>query len=88
MRLHRDLIFLFTKRNFTTQYKQTILGPLWLSLNPLLTAVMNMVVFGGIAKLGTDGVPQLLFYLSGTAVWSFFANCMTGNASTFTGNAG
>lgn len=85
---YRDLILLFTRRNFATLYKQTILGPLWLFLNPMMTAVMNMVVFGGIAKLGTDGVPQLLFYLSGTAIWSFFANCVTGNASTFTGNAG
>lgn len=85
---YRDLIFLFTRRNFATLYKQTILGPLWLFINPIMTAVMNMVVFGGIAKLGTDGVPQLLFYLSGTAIWSFFASCVTGNAGTFTGNAG
>lgn len=85
---YRDLIFLFTRRNFATLYKQTILGPLWLFLNPVLTAVMSMVVFGGIAKLGTDGVPKLLFYLSSTAIWSYFASCVTGNASTFTGNAG
>ena len=85
---YRDLIFLFTRRNFATLYKQTILGPLWLFIKPIMTAVMNMVVFGGIAKLGTDGVPQLLFYLSGTAIWSFFASCVTGNAGTFTGNAG
>ena len=85
---YRDLIFLFTRRNFATLYKQTILGPLWLLLSPVLTAVMNMVVFGGIAKLGTDGVPKLLFYLSSTAIWSYFASCVTGNASTFTGNAG
>ena len=85
---YRDLIFLFTRRNFATLYKQTILGPLWLFINPIMTAVMHMVVFGGIAKLGTDGVPQLLFYLSGTAIWSFFASCVTGNAGTFTGNAG
>lgn len=85
---YRDLIFLFSRRNFATLYKQTILGPLWLFINPIMTAVMHMVVFGGIAKLGTDGVPQLLFYLSGTAVWSFFASCVTGNAGTFTGNAG
>lgn len=85
---YRDLIFLFTKRNFVTQYKQTILGPLWLLVSPLMTAVMNMVVFGGIAKLGTDGVPQILFYLAGSALWSYFASCLTGNASTFTGYAG
>lgn len=85
---YRDLIFLFTRRNFATLYKQTILGPLWLFINPVLTAIMNMVVFGGIAKLGTDGVPQLLFYLASTAIWSFFSNCVTANAGTFTGNAG
>lgn len=85
---YRDLIFLFTKRNFVTQYKQTILGPMWLFLNPLMTAIMNMVVFGNIAKLGTDGVPQLLFYLSGNAVWNYFASCVTSNAGTFTGHAG
>lgn len=85
---YRDLIFLFTRRNFATQYKQTILGPLWLFVNPLMTAIMHMVVFGSIAKLGTDGVPQLLFYMTGNAVWAYFSNCVTGNASTFTGNAG
>lgn len=85
---YRDLIFLFTQRNFATLYKQTILGPLWLFVNPLMTAVMNMVVFGGIARLGTDGVPQLLFYLSGTAIWTYFSHCLTGNASTFTDHAG
>ena len=85
---YRDLITLFTKRSFSTRYKQTILGPLWLLLNPLLTTIMNLVVFGNIAKLGTDGVPKLLFYMSGNAIWSFFANCVTGNAGTFTDNAG
>lgn len=85
---YRDLIFLFTRRNFATLYKQTILGPLWLFINPIMTAVMNMVVFGNIAKLGTDGVPQLLFYMTSTAIWSYFASCVSGNAGTFTGNAG
>lgn len=85
---YRDLIFLFTRRNFATLYKQTILGPLWLFISPIMTAVMNMVVFGNIAKLSTDGVPQLLFYMTGNAIWSYFASCVTSNASTFTGNAG
>lgn len=84
---YRDLIFLFTQKNFTVSYKQTILGPLWLFINPLLTSVMYMVVFGNIAKLGTDGIPQLLFYLSGNALWSYFASCLNGNAATFTSNA-
>lgn len=84
---YRDLILLFTRRNFATLYKQTILGPLWLFINPLMTAVMNMVLFGGIAKLGTDGVPQILFYLAGNGIWAYFASCVTGNASAFTANA-
>lgn len=84
---YRDLIWLFTKRSFLVAYKQTILGPLWLIINPLLTAFIYVVLFGNIAKLGTDGIPQLLFYLSGTALWSYFSSCLTGNSSTFTGNA-
>ena len=84
---YRDLILLLTKRSFVITYKQTILGPLWLFLNPLLTSVVYVVLFGNIAKLSTDGVPQLLFYLTGNAVWSFFAACVTTNAATFTENA-
>ena len=85
---YRDLILLFTKRSFTVAYKQTILGSLWLFLNPLMTSVIYVILFGNIAKLGTDGIPQLLFYLSGNAIWSFFSTCLTNNANTFTGNAG
>ena len=66
---------------------QTILGPLWLFINPLLTSITYVVLFGNIAKLSTDGVPQLLFYLSGNALWNFFSGCVTTNASTFTDNA-
>ena len=84
---YRELIRLFTKRSLTVAYKQTVLGPLWLLINPILTALFYVVLFGNIAKLGTDGVPQMLFYLSGTAVWHFFASCLTGNASTFVSNA-
>ena len=84
---YRDLIWLFTKRSFQVAYKQTILGPLWLVINPLLTSFVYVVLFGNIAKLGTDGIPQLLFYLSGAALWSYFSSCLTGNSSTFTGNA-
>lgn len=84
---YRDLIFLFTKRSFVVSYKQTILGPLWLFINPLLTSVVYVVLFGNIAHLGTDGVPQLLFYLTGTALWTFFSDCVTKNAATFTDNA-
>ena len=84
---YRDLIVLFTKRSFQVSFKQTILGPLWLFLNPLLSSVMHMVVFGNIARLGTDGLPQMLFYFSGNALWGYFSSCVTKNASTFTDNA-
>lgn len=85
---YRDLILLFTRRSFTVSYKQTILGPLWLFINPFLTSLVYMILFGNIAGLSTDGIPQLLFYLSGTALWNLFSTCLTGNASTFTANAG
>lgn len=84
---YRDLIWLFTKRNFILIYKQTILGPAWIILQPLLTTLIYTLVFGGIAGISTDGAPQLLFYMGGTAVWSFFSSCLNKTASTFTGNA-
>ncbi|MBR2888828.1 MAG: ABC transporter permease [Oscillospiraceae bacterium] len=85
---YRDLIWLFTKKNFILVYKQTILGPAWIVLQPLMTTLIYTLVFGGIAGIPTDGVPQLLFYMGGTAVWGFFAACLNKTASTFTGNAG
>ncbi len=85
---YRDLIWLFTKRSFTITYKQTVLGPAWLFLNPIITSLIYAFVFGGIAGIGTDGVPQILFYLSGTAIWTYFASALTKNANTFTANAG
>ena len=85
---YRDLTSLFVKRNIITQYKQTILGPLWYIVQPALTVVMYMVVFGGIAGIGTDGVPQPLFYLAGTAMWQYFADCLTKTSNTFVDNAG
>jgi lipopolysaccharide transport system permease protein len=85
---YRDLILLFTKRSFTVTYKQTILGPAWIFLNPLISSIMYAVIFGGIAGIGTDGVPQLLFYLCGTAIWNFFSSSLSKNATTFTSNAG
>lgn len=84
---YRDLILLFTKRSFTVTYKQTILGPAWIFLNPLISSIMYAVIFGGIAGIATDGVPQLLFYLCGTAIWNFFSTSLTKNATTFTTNA-
>ena len=85
---YRDLCMLFVRRNITTQYKQTILGPLWYLIQPTMTVVMYMVVFGGIAKIPTDGLPQPLFYLSGICLWQYFNDCLTKTSSTFTANAG
>lgn len=84
---YRDLIVLFTKRTFALTYKQTILGPAWIFLNPLFSSIIYAFVFGGIAGMSTDGVPQLLFYLCSNAIWIFFSGCITKNASTFTENA-
>ena len=85
---YRDLILLFTRRSFVLTYKQTILGPLWIFLNPLISSVIYAFVFGGIAGIGTDGIPSILFYLCSNAIWNFFATCVTKNAHTFTDNAG
>lgn len=84
---YRDLIYLFTKRSFVLTYKQTILGPAWIFLNPLISSIIYAFVFGGIAGIGTEGVPQILFYLSGNAIWIYFSTCVTKNAHTFTANA-
>jgi lipopolysaccharide transport system permease protein len=85
---YRDLCSLFVKRNIITQYKQTILGPAWFVIQPALTVIMYMVVFGGIAGIPTDGVPRPLFYLAGTAMWNYFASCLTKTSNTFVANAG
>ena len=84
---YRDLIVLFAKRSFTLTYKQTILGPVWIFLNPLISSFIYAFVFGGIAGMSTDGVPQILFYLCSNAIWIFFSGCVTKNAGTFTANA-
>lgn len=78
---------MYVKRDIITQYKQTILGPLWFVIQPLLTTVMYMVVFGGIAKISTDGLPQPLFYLSGILCWQYFADCLNKTSATFTANS-
>lgn len=85
---YRDLISLFVKRSFILQYKQTVLGPTWIFLNPFVTTVIYTIVFGRIAGISTEGVPQLLYYMLSNAVWSFFASCINKTASTFTANAG
>ncbi len=84
---YRDLIYMFLKRNFTGTYKQTILGPIWFLITPLMTSSMFTVVFGQIAKISTDGVPQFLFYMAGNTAWAYFSSCLTATSSTFTGNA-
>lgn len=83
---YRDLFSMFVKRDIITQYKQTILGPTWFFIQPLLTMVMYMVVFGGIAGISTDGLPQALFYLAGILCWQYFADCLNKTSSTFTTN--
>lgn len=84
---YKDLIWLFTKRSFVIKYKQTILGPAWLFLSPIITSLIYSFVFGGIAGMSTDGIPHILFYLSGTAIWTFFSSIVTTNSTTFTINA-
>ena len=83
---YRDLIELFVRRNIVVQYKQTILGPLWYLIQPILTVIMNMVVFGNIAKMSTDGMPQALFYMAGNICWFYFSNCLNQSSNTFTAN--
>jgi lipopolysaccharide transport system permease protein len=82
----RDLVMLFVWRDFVSVYKQTILGPLWYIIQPLLTTVIFTFIFGSVAKLPTDGLPQFLFYMSGTVVWSYFATCITKTSDTFITN--
>ena len=85
---YRDLLVIFVKRNIAVTYKQTVLGPLWWIIQPALTVIMYMVVFGGIAGIPTDGIPQPLFYLGGIAMWQYFADCLGRTSSTFVANAG
>ena len=85
---YRDLCSLFIKRNIITQYKQTILGPIWFIIQPALTVIMYMIVFGGIAGIPTDGVPRPVFYLAGTCMWQYFSECLNKTSSTFLSNAG
>lgn len=85
---YRDLILLFVQRDFKTRYKQTILGPLWFIIQPLFTTVIYTFVFGNLAGLSTDGLPQFLFYMAGNVPWLYFSTCLTSTSNTFTGNAG
>jgi len=84
---YRDLLWFLIRRDFITLYKQTILGPVWYVLQPVATTLVFTVVFGNIAKIGTDGVPPFLFYMSGMVLWTFFQGCLMDVSSTFISNA-
>lgn len=84
---YKDLIFLFVRRTFVANYKQTVLGPAWAIIQPFLTTVVYTLFFGNIAGLGPGSVPNFIFYLSGTILWSYFATCLTHCAGTFTANS-
>lgn len=84
---YRDLMLLFVRRDFVAQYKQTILGPLWHIIQPVLTTIMFLLVFGKIANIPTDGVEPILFYMSGITIWNYFATCLTATSNTFVSNA-
>lgn len=85
---YKDLIFLFVKRSFVTKYKQTVLGPSWALIQPLISTLVFTFVFGQIAGLAPGGVPSFLFYMSGNIAWGYFSGCLNSTANTFTGNAG
>lgn len=84
---YRDLIRLFVWRDFVSQYKQTVLGPLWFLISPIASTVVFTIIFGNIAKLSTDGLPPFLFYMAGNTIWGYFYACLLGTSNTFTGNA-
>jgi lipopolysaccharide transport system permease protein len=85
---YRDLLGMFVLRDFVAVYKQTILGPLWFFIQPLLTTLTFTIIFGGVAKLSTDGLPPFLFYLAGSTPWNYFATCLTKTSTTFKDNTG
>lgn len=84
---YRDMFILFVERNFRTAYKQTILGPLWFIITPVLSVIVYVTVFGGIANIPTDGIPPILFYLLGISVWGYFASCLSSTSNSFVTNA-
>jgi lipopolysaccharide transport system permease protein len=84
----RELIMLFVWRDFVSVYKQTILGPLWYVIQPVMTTIVFTVIFGNIARLPTDGLPPFLFYMAGNTIWAYFSACLVGTSNTFTANAG
>lgn len=84
---YRDLVFLFVKRDFVSVYKQTILGPLWYLIQPILTTITFSIIFGNIAQISSDGLPRVVFYLSGITMWNYFAECFNKTSNTFIANA-
>lgn len=84
---YRDLLYMFVRRDFVSVYKQTILGPFWFFVQPMLTTITFTIVFGNIAKIPTNGLPPAIFYLSGLVCWGYFADCLTRTSSTFVANA-
>ena len=84
---YKDLIYLFVKRDFVTFYKQTILGPLWYVIQPLINTIVFTIIFGNLAKISTDGIPPFIFYMAGTVVWGYFATCISLTSNTFNSNA-
>jgi lipopolysaccharide transport system permease protein len=84
---YRDLLVLFVRRDFVAKFKQTILGPLWFFIQPIFQTSVLAIVFGGMAKLSTDGIPPILFYLAGVTAWNYFSNCLRATSNTFTANA-
>ena len=85
---YKDLLFLFVKRDFIAQYKQTLLGPLWFFIQPVLTTITFSVIFGNLAKISTEGIPNILFYMTGITFWNYFADCVNKTSNTFTLNQG
>lgn len=85
---YRDLLMLLVRRDFVSVYKQTILGPLWFFIQPILTSLTFTFIFGGIAKISTDGNPGILFYMAGITLWTYFSDCLTKTSNTFISNAG
>src|SRR5262249_46044951 len=84
---YRDLLLMFVKRDFVSFYKQTVLGPLWFFIQPLLTTIVFTFIFGNLARLSTDGLPQPLFYLAGITAWNYFSDCLTKTSTVFKDNA-
>jgi lipopolysaccharide transport system permease protein len=84
---YRDLVYMLVRRDFVTSFKQTVLGPVWFFINPILTTIMFVIIFGRVAGLSTDGAPQIPFYLAGVTMWNYFSSCLNGTSSVFRGNA-